>query len=78
MNGRIKIILFLSCLLASAKGLGCPTCVGRFEKDKPVFFSDEFYRSTTEKIDTDQGIQKGSPHADQGIQKENPSDDNAE
>ena len=65
MNGRIKKILFLSCLLASAKGLGCPTCVGRFEKDKPVFFSDEFYRSTTEKIDK----------ADQGIQKENQSDD---
>jgi hypothetical protein len=50
MNGRIKKILFLSCLLASSKGLGCPTCVGRFEKDTPVFFSDEFYRSSTEKI----------------------------
>ena len=61
MNGRIKKILFLSCLLASSKGLGCPTCVGRFEKDKPVFFSDEFYRSTTEKIDkADQGIHKES------------------
>ncbi len=37
------ILLFLASLGAT-KLYGCPTCIGRIEKNSPPFFSDEQYQ----------------------------------
>lgn len=47
----MKVILSLLLLLLTSPLAACPTCTGRITQSSPPFFSDEFYKPTTENMD---------------------------
>lgn len=47
----MKIRLFLILLLTILGIDACPTCMGRITQSSPPFFSDEFYKPTSDNMD---------------------------
>ena len=47
MNVVFSLILLLTTIAIE----GCPTCMGRITQSSPPFFSDEFYKPTTDNMD---------------------------
>lgn len=41
MKKSFNICLLIAIVISSSLG-GCPTCIGRLEKNSPPFFSEEF------------------------------------
>ncbi len=74
MKKSIKIV-FLILASSAINLLGCPTCVGHINKETPPFFSDEFYKPDTGRMDElyEQYLQKQHQttlESDQANQKE--------
>lgn len=44
MHSILYVVVILVGLLGHLVH-GCPTCVGKLEKDSPAFFSDEYYQA---------------------------------
>lgn len=47
MNILFSLVLLLTTTIIHA----CPTCMGRITQSSPPFFSDEFYKPTTDNMD---------------------------
>ncbi len=47
MNLLFSLVLLLTTTVINA----CPTCMGRITQSSPPFFSDEFYKPTTDNMD---------------------------
>lgn len=47
----MNVLFSLLLLLMMSPLAACPTCTGRITQSSPPFFSDEFYKPTTENMD---------------------------